>query len=537
MNSIFRKHGRWIFGIITVLIAISFLGFFTPGFSSIFGGGGPRQGGNVGEIFGEPISTDDISLRANRLYIMYLLQFAAYGEKKPPARALRERVYQDAFGSAAMLKAAQLQGIKVSDDEVAAFIVEDPAFQENGRFSMAKMDRFVDGWLKPEHLTVSDLDESIRDYLTQAALERSMTENVVVTPAEVAIFNRQLNEKNEIAVALFDAAKYVGEVKISDGELENYFKANAAKYRIPVSFSAVVATFRPEPVKASDADLQKFFESRKQFYSADGKTPAFQDVKKKVTDDYNAQYGREAAQKKAQKFAVDLYDQVGEMDIAGRRTLFEKQVIRDKAELLETGWFFADADKIGGIQESALIGEFSKLYKIPVTNAVSGKDAVYVGMLLESKEARPATFAEVKDKVRAELIREKSLEIARRKARELVKALADSKGQAAEVARKSKLFSIQPEYSMMQPLDNMEMLDAVRAATNLPVGGFSPAENTDNGALVVVVLKRTDVSEADLAKSAADAERFYTMNKRRAANAAFQTWLLANLKQYQQQHQ
>lgn len=538
MNSIFRRHGRWIFGIITILIAISFLGFFTPGFSSIFGGGGgggPRYSGNIGEIFGEPISTDDISVRANRLYIMYLLQFAAYGDQRPPSRALRERAYEDAFFSAAVVKAAREHGIKISDEEVAAFIVEDPAFQENGRFSMEKMNRFVEGRLKPEHMNVSDLDESIRDYLAQAALERSMTENVIVTPDEVAVFNRQLNEKSEIAVADFQAEKYLPEVKISDEDLENYFKANAAKYKIPASFQAVVAAFRPEPVKVTDAELLKYFESRKQFYSVDGKAPAFEEVKDKVAGDYNAQYGREAALKKAQKFAVDLYDQAGEMEPDARKVLFEKQVIRDKAGLVETGWFFADADNIGGIREPALIGEFSKLYKIPVTNAISGKDAVYVGMLLQSKEARPAAFEEVKDKVRSELASEKAVEIARQKARDLVKALAGSPTRVVEVARKSNAFKVLPEYSMMQPLQEMELLDAVRVAAALPAGGFSPAENTEKGAIVVVVLKRTEAGDAELANSAGEAERFYTMNKRRVAGAAFQTWLFANLKQYKHQ--
>mgnify|MGYP002348404367 CR=1 FL=1 len=530
MNSIFKRHGRWIFGVITILIAISFLGFFTPGFSSIFGG--PKHRGSVGEIFGEPLSNEAFTAQVNRLYIMSLLQFAAYGDQKPPVRTLRERAYQGAFSWAVMSKAAQLRGIKISDEEVAAYIVEDPAFQENGHFSMDKMNKFVDEWLKPDYLTAGDLDESIRAYLSQAALERSMTENVLITPAEIALFNRQLNEKNEIAVADFKAQDYLKEVKLTEKDLEAYYKTNASKYRIPVSFNALIAVFRPEQVKATDAQLKKYFEGNKQLYSADGKAVAFDKVKSKVAADYSAHYGKVAAQKKAGEFAVKLYEQMEDKQPDAQRVLFEKQVIRDKAELVESGWFFADTDNIRGIQEPVLIGEFSKLYKIPVTNPVLGKDAVYVGLLLESKESRPATFAEVKDKVRSELAMGKAVEIARQKARNLVKALAESKGKTAELVKKDKMFKVLPVYSMMMPPQGEEAFNAVRVAESLPVGGFSPAENTNDGAMVVVVLKRTEASKEELANSLSNAELFYKMNKRRVATAAFQAWLQANTKQY-----
>lgn len=531
MNSIFKRHGRWIFGVITILIAISFLGFFTPGFSSIFGG--PKHRGSVGEIFGEPLNTEEFTVQVNRLYIMSLLQFAAYGNQKPPVRALRERAYQGAFSWAVMAKAAKIRGIKISDEEVAAYIVEDPAFQENGRFSMDKMNKFIDEWLKPDHLTAGDLDESIRDYLAQAALERSMTENVLVTPAEVALFNRQLNEKNEIAVADFKAQDSLKDVKLTEKELEDYYKTNASKYRIPVSFNALIAVFKPEPVKAPDAQLKKYFEENKQLYNVDGKAVEFDKVKTKVAADYSAYYGKAAALKKAGEFAVKLYEQMEDKQPDAQRALFEKQVIRDKAEVIASGWFFADADNIRGIQEPVLIGEFSKLYKIPVTNPVPGKDAVYVGLLLESKESRPATFAEVKDKVRSELAMSRAVEIARQKARNLVKALAESKGKTVELVKKDKAFKVLPAYSMMMPPQGEEAFDAVRVAESLPVGGFSSAENTSNGAMVVVVLKRTEATSEELANSLSNAELFYTMNKRRAATAAFQTWLQANTRQYQ----
>ena len=39
INTVFMKHSRILFGAISVVIIVSFLGFLTPGFPSMFGGG------------------------------------------------------------------------------------------------------------------------------------------------------------------------------------------------------------------------------------------------------------------------------------------------------------------------------------------------------------------------------------------------------------------------------------------------------------------------------------------------------------------
>ncbi|MCK4982086.1 MAG: hypothetical protein KAS17_04130, partial [Victivallaceae bacterium] len=66
LNSVFARHGRIIFGVITVIIIISFMGFMQPGssFSSLFSRWGKK---NVyGEVFGETVSRNDIIEKADR---------------------------------------------------------------------------------------------------------------------------------------------------------------------------------------------------------------------------------------------------------------------------------------------------------------------------------------------------------------------------------------------------------------------------------------------------------------------------------------
>ena len=58
INNFFGKNSRWIFGIFTVVIIVSFMGFLTPG---TFGGCGMGQGNEVGSAFGKKVTYADLN--------------------------------------------------------------------------------------------------------------------------------------------------------------------------------------------------------------------------------------------------------------------------------------------------------------------------------------------------------------------------------------------------------------------------------------------------------------------------------------------
>lgn len=529
MNSVFRRHGRWLFGAVTILIAISFLGFLTPGFTGIFGGAS-RGGGAIGEIFGETITIEDVRTQNLRGLIALSLIY----NRDLNDSMLESVAQQNAFPAAARMKVAKSRGISISDAEVANFIQKDANFQENGMFSPLKFQDYIDNKLKPLNLTGNDLDESIRDFLTQEALERIMVENIVTTPDEIANFNKLITEKIEIAVANFKSEDFTKDVKPTAEELENYFNANSGKYVIPVRFNATLAVFKYEPVKPTDEQIKTYFEDNKAKYAKDGKDAEFSAVKAQVEEDYIKRYSRENAIKAAQDFAGEIYDQIAEADSAKRQEIFGKHAARRKLTLIDTGWFESTAANIGELQEAELIREFSKIYSVPVTNAVPGKDAVYVGFLLGKEEARPAKLEEVKDRVNGELVQMRSMELARQAARDMVKNIAEAgdKDKVFKTVKDNKVFTVLPEFTMMMPPQVADSVYAVRLAESLAPGAFSPATDTPTGAIVVVMMKRSDASEKELQDNLQTAEYMFKQSKVGAARTAFSAWLQANLKEY-----
>ena len=530
MNSIFMKHGRWLFALVTILIAVSFLGFLSPGFTGMFSGTRDPNSGAIGEAFGETITIEDIRAQNTRSMIIFSLIY-----KRPIGdRMLEQAASQNAFPAAIRLKAAKHLGIRISDEEVADFIGSEQTFQKDGKFDLELFDEYLEVQLKPLRLGPTDLDESVRDFLAQNALERLVVENIVTTPDEIDKFNQMFNQKIELTVANLKSEDFKKQVKISDDELDKYFKEHEAKYRIAERFNGLLAVFDFEPFQASDDKLKEYYETVKSEHLKDGKEQPFEAIKKELATEYNQKKSIEQTLRKGQMFASKAYEKSNAQPENERSKTFVELASKDKLRLTETGWFSADADKIGKLQEPALINEFREITGV-ITNAVPGKDAIYVGFLLNKEDSRQAQFAEVKEQVRKELTDQKALELARQKARDIVKKMAQAKDNVIEMAKKEPHFTIVPAYTMMAPPQIADSNYILQQAENLNSGGFSPAIDTPTGALVVVMLKRSAPSDKELEEKRSIAEYIFKQNKSNAASASFNAWLQANTKEFRRQ--
>lgn len=530
INSVFQRHGRWLFGLVTILIIVSFLGFLSPGFTGMFSGTGSSRTSTVGEAFGQSITIEDLRTQTTRSMIIFSLLY----NRPVSDRMIEQAASQNAFQAAIRLRAAKHRGIIISDEEVADYIASEKNFQKDGKFDIILFDKFIDEQLKPLQLSPADLDESVRDFLAQNALERIVTENIVITPDEIDNFNKMLNQKIELSVANLKAENYAKEVKITDEELTNYFKTNESKYQIPERYKALLAVFSFEKVEPLDEDLKKYYETVKSKYFKDGKEQPFEAVKKELSSEYSQKIAREKTIRKGQLFANVVYEKTNAQTTAEQRKTFVQLAAAEKLRIIETDWFAADATAIGKLNEPAIIKEFVEISGI-VTNAVPGKDGIYVGFLTDKEPSRQATFAEVKEQVKSELTNLKALELARQNARDIVKKLAQSEGKVAETVKNDPLFAAIPAYTMMAPPQIPDSNYILQQTDKLSPNGFSPAVDTTTGALVVVMLKRSMPDNKELEEKRQIAEYILKQQKSNAAFSAFNAWLQANTKEYRTQ--
>ncbi len=513
INTVFMRHSRWLFGIFTVIIIISFLGFLTPG---RFGVGGCSEPGQmrVGTIFGEEVTYNDLADMQRSIAVFYRLSMNA----TPRIES------RDAFGALATVRAAQQRGISVSDAEVAEMLQRMSTLRgADGKFSYAAYKQALDK-LQKEGIDGEMVANSVRNMAIVQKLGQEMQDSVVVTPGEVENFYRSANESCEVKVAEFRREDFSKNVKVDPAELKAFFDKNRDNYLVPAQFTATIAEFPladPAIMKAAaavtDAEVEAYFNLNKASFAKDGKVPDFKAVKADAKKHCIADRIRKAAYVKAQEFARDAYDKVGEAP--DKKKAFKE--VAGAVRTFDTAKFAADAEAVGTLAEPELIKQFSMVFEsVPVTNAVTGKSAVYVGLLTSREAERRAEFNEVSRRVQDDFIREKAIGLAREAATAAEKTL--------KVAAGGKPWDQTLTFSMVNPpMVPIGML-LMMSAMPLKAGEISKSVTTPDGALIVGMVKRTPADNAEFAKNRAQWEMIWRQTKGRIQGADFNAYLQSN---------
>ncbi|MCP3968390.1 MAG: hypothetical protein GY750_07780 [Lentisphaerae bacterium] len=543
MNSVFARHGRILFGLITVAIIFSFVGFLTPGFSGALSHfGGSRT---VGVVFGDKITDRDLANQAGRNLIVYSL---IYGAGMDNSR-LAEVATENAFPTLCTVAAAKDRGITISDMQVAEFIRKLPAFQNPATktFDEKRFSKFVDDDLQRSRLSAADLDQGVRELLMQQQLEREMLDSMVITPGEVKQFFNQFSEMFYVRAAKFNAKDYFSKIKYTEENLKNFFEANKKAYTMPASYSALLVKFdysTPDAKKAAaaavnDKALKAFYEANKKSFMSfkPGQKPSVQPfarVKSKVEKMFVNDRCKQIAGDKAMQFAQDAYDKVGEASKDEHKRAFLQTVKKYKISVVPTGWILQTAKTIRGLKEPELIKQIGETFGgVPVSNAVSGQDAAYVAFLLDAKKARQAELNEVKKLVINDYKNKEAMKLARSSCREAVAKLVklDNKARLSAVdGMKSPAFQKVDAFRWSNPPYGKDGALIASLVEGIPTGEISQALDTTYGAIAVFVDKRELPNEKDFTKNKMRIEYYFKSRKFGAVKAAFNSWLESKCK-------
>lgn len=158
---------------------------------------------------------------------------------------------------------AKKLGITVSDEELQAAIRRFPPFQENGQFSPENYRRL----LSSQRLTPPQFEEMQRKEILKQRIYALISENVVISPAEIASLYKYQNDIFNLSYVTIDAQSYAKDINVSDQEAAVYYDANKEKYKVPpkitltcILFPAVSYT---KDVTVTADDARGYYESHK----------------------------------------------------------------------------------------------------------------------------------------------------------------------------------------------------------------------------------------------------------------------------------
>ena len=402
----------------------------------------------------------------------------------------------------------------------------------------------------------------------------------------------QVPEKRVVRYALVDANQIRQNLQISDDQLKVQYQKNIQQYQVPNRVHAQHILLMTVG-KTTDAEVEEIRKKAEDILSQLKKGAKFEDLAKKYSEDAGTKdkggdlgwlvQGQTVAEFEKAAFSL----QKGQIsDLVKTQYGFHIIKVLDKEtahtkpfeevkDSLRAPLLLSQADKQASDiadQMSAAIRKSNKTslddlanqYKLilgetrPVGatdpllelgNSSEVKDAIfrlragelslpvrtdrgYVVLSLKTVlPAHQATLEEVRDKIVAELKREKAAELARNKAEELVKRA--KAGEKFDVA--AKALGLEPKSSDLLARDGSIPGAAsgkqLGPAFNLKPGGVGAPLNLGQNWLVYRVAEKQEPNPADFEKQKKELTESVLQSKRELAFKAFQTTLEARLKQ------
>ena len=213
------KAVRYLLGGLLFMVALSMVITLIPGFGSNTG----ATDQVVAEIGSEKITVPQVQAIAQQLM---------KGRQIPPEMlaAYIPQLIDRMIMERAVVFESKRQGFVVTDDEVATLIqLNNAQFFQNGVFQT----ELVKQYLAQDGKTLDDFIEGMREQLYLKKLQSVGLEWGVVSDKEVREEIARRTEKAAVQYISFAPEKFKKDVKVTDADLETYFKANRTDYRVP----------------------------------------------------------------------------------------------------------------------------------------------------------------------------------------------------------------------------------------------------------------------------------------------------------------
>jgi peptidyl-prolyl cis-trans isomerase D len=248
LEAIRERAQGWIAKVILGLLVIPFALW---GIDSYFSGGGQEP--PAAEI-------DDIQI-SQREFIKTLKDQQEELGGKVEEKALRKLVLDQLVNTRVLSMAATKAGFSILDPQIQAVLAGIDVFQENGKFSEARME----AWLRSRGMSRGELPAMIGQDLLLKQVQIGYGEGALVAKPIAERLARLLSQQREINEAAFDARSYANAVQIDDKAIEADYRARQNDYTTPVQVRVQYVTLSQalleEGIQIGDEQVRKHYDA------------------------------------------------------------------------------------------------------------------------------------------------------------------------------------------------------------------------------------------------------------------------------------
>ncbi len=541
-----RKHNKLLWMIIVPATILSFLWYFLPNSKYGVGGGRTPSAGNLGSIFDEPVTYEELQAAKQESRVLFRLNYQQWPDTEEQRKELVQIAQQR------LLLNAELEQfhIKVTADAAARYTRQLLGIKPEDN---VPADKIYEELVKLAHegsLTVDDFDRFARHQAGQEYLIALLGANgKLITPKEAEVFYRRENQPMETELVSFPATNFYAMSAPAGKDIEDFYTKRQADYRVPdrievnyVEFkiSNYLAKVEKQITNLNQHVEQAYLQEKPDAFKDESGAPLSADAAKAKIRKQMLMYGAQAeATKEANAFLNELTQghndehPYAEGDLAALAKTKNLTVKTSAPFDLKSGpadlaIFPRDLHVLFSLRDDDPDDkERSMLYS---PSPLKGDEAVYVAGLHKRIPSQIQPLSAVHDKVVADYRQSKALELARAAGSRFESALGAGLAQgktfdtmcAAQFIRPKTLspFSL-TSTSIPEVPDKSEFEQLQATAGRMHPGQCSPFIPTDDGGFLIYIKGQLPVDEATLQR---EMPAFLARMRDRFQIAAFQAW-------------
>jgi peptidyl-prolyl cis-trans isomerase D len=350
---------------------------------------------------GETVSQERVTQMARQ---QLQRQDPQYADNPMIMQLVTRQVGQRLIQQQVLLDEARKLGVKATDDDVRNFLHQGQ-FGEylfpSGQFIGA--DRYADFVARQFNLSVSQFEQEVKQDIIIRRLEALVTAGSTVSGQEVRDSYRKQNLKIKFEYAVIDSANLRKTINPSDGDLQNFFRKNGARYATAVPEQRLISyfTFTPNELpgglpQPSQQEIKQYFTTHQSEYSTPEQARS-RHILIKVAAGADAKTDA-AAKAKAQGLLKQIQSGANFADLARKNS--DDPGSKDKG------------GELAFSRRGAMVPEFDNAIftqKIGDTKIVKTQFGYHIVQVEERQAAHTESLNEVLPTIQATLIRQKAV--------------------------------------------------------------------------------------------------------------------------------
>ncbi|MDB5893411.1 MAG: peptidylprolyl isomerase [Rhodoferax sp.] len=254
-----RKHTKIMMGVMFLLIIPSFVMFGIQGYNRM------NEGGEVvAKVAGQEIKQLEWDNAHRNEVQRVLAQSPNIDPKMLDSAEARYATLEKMVRDRVLAAAAEKSHLVTSDTRLARSLEADPAIA-----SLRKADGSLDVeryrlLVGAQGMTPEMFEARVRSDLSSRQVVNGVIGTSFAAPAGADVALNAFLERREVQVAMFKAADFASKVKLTDAELEAWYKDNASQFQAPEQATIEYLVLDQESVKKSivpnEQDLKTYYE-------------------------------------------------------------------------------------------------------------------------------------------------------------------------------------------------------------------------------------------------------------------------------------